>query len=264
MSRKVLFLSLFLIIAISCRAGNTAIPERDLSAGDILTTIALDNLNLPYVAGTLEVEPEQLVIKRDKTDCILFVEMCVASYLNEKSGNPSDSMFSAITQGLRYRNGIIDGYCSRLHYTSEWVQQGINNGIFTDMTESIGGVARTKEIFFMSQHPDSYAQLKNSRENIAKIQDIESVISQHYYFEIPKESVNAFSDGICNGDIILFMTTVAGLDVSHVGIAYWNDGELSFIHASSKAGKVIINPESLDSYLQSQKSVSGIRIIRLN
>ncbi len=257
---RFLILSSLLFLSIGCKAQNDQRKEINPASGDIITEIALDNLGLPYISGTLEEEPEHLIINTDKTDCILFVEMCVATLLSDRSGDP----FEASVQKLRYRNGIIDGYCSRLHYTSEWVQQGIENSIFTDRTESLGGISKTKLINYMSYHPDSYQQLKNDMNNVSKIMAIEAKISQYQYCEIPKNSVAAIANEIHNGDLIMFMTSVAGLDISHVGIAYWNKGKLTFIHASSKAGKVIINPEPLSTYLQNQKSISGIRIIQVN
>lgn len=49
-----------------------------------------------------------------------------------------------------------------------------------------------------------------------------------------------------------------GLDLAHVAIAYEQNGEMHFIHASYGAKKVIIEPKTLADY-----ATNGIRISRL-
>ena len=41
----------------------------------------------------------------------------------------------------------------------------------------------------------------------------------HYY--VPKQEIDKCSFRIKNGDILCFVTSIKGLDVTHVGIAYW-------------------------------------------
>ena len=55
---------------------------------------------------------EELVIRTDAVDCLTFVEYTLAQALG--------SSFTENLQKIRYRDGIIDGYPSRLHYTSDW------------------------------------------------------------------------------------------------------------------------------------------------
>ena len=78
----------------------------------------------------------------------------------------------------------------------------------------------------------------------------------HYY--VPKQEIEKCSSGIKNGDILCFVTSIKGLDVTHVGIAYWKDGQLTFIHASSSAKKVIIQASSLRDYAEGIKSCKGV------
>ena len=68
---------------------------------------------------------------------------------------------------------------------------------------------------------------------------------------------------IQEGDIICFNSTAKGLDIAHVGYAYWQEGRLTFIHASSVEMKVVINKKPLTEYISGIKSNNGIRVVRL-
>ena len=95
---------------------------------EVMLKAALLRQGTRYVAGTLEVEPEQLVVKLKETDCILYVESCLALALTAQSSDTSYAAFCDNIRKLRYRDGKIDGYPSRIHYTSEWILQAEKNG----------------------------------------------------------------------------------------------------------------------------------------
>ena len=67
-----------------------------------------------------------------------------------------------------------------------------------------------------------------------------------------------------DGDIIALTTSINGLDVSHMGLIAIVNGVPHLMHASMKAMKVIIDPLPLHKYLNNSKSLTGIRVIRLN
>ena len=238
--------------------------DRGLPMDELIVKVAKQFLGTPYVAGTLEQEPERLTVNLRETDCILFVEMCLALALTAKDEEPSFEAYLDRLAALRYRNGIVDGYTSRLHYTSEWIAQGADNGIFKEVTRDCGGSSLAQKFSFMSTHPSSYKQLSNAPANVAKIRSVEQDLQSHSYWYIPKASLSGCAKNICTGDIIAFTSTVAGLDIAHIGIAYREGDRLTFIHASTTAGKVIINPTPLTQYIGGVKSQSGVRVIRLN
>ncbi|MDL2257367.1 DUF1460 domain-containing protein [Bacteroidales bacterium OttesenSCG-928-I14] len=222
--------------------------------------IALSYLGTPYVAGTLEVnEEESLVVNLDEVDCTTLVEYCLARFLSIHSFND----FNKELELLRYREGQISGYSSRLHYICEWIKDNEKKGLLKDISREIGGQAYLPEVNFMSSHPDSYPALTNNSKEIERIREIETNINKRtdYYF-IPKKEISEKAQLIKDGDIIAFTTSIKGLDVQHIGIAYWQDKKLTFIHASSKAKKVIINPESLAEYANTQKTITGIMVAR--
>jgi hypothetical protein len=95
------------------------------------------------------------------------------------------------------------------------------------------------------------------------MQAVEREISaRSVYAMIPKAKINDCASHIKNGDIVCFVTNIEGLDVTHVGFAYWKDDVLGFIHASSVAKKVFIDPKSLQRYAENVKSTIGIMVVR--
>ncbi len=238
--------------------------DRDLPMDELIVKVAKQFLGTPYVAGSLEQEPERLTVNLRETDCILFVEMCLALALTAKDDNPSFDSYIDRLAALRYRDGVVDGYTSRLHYTSEWIAQGADNGFFKEVTKECGGSPLAQKFSFMSTHPSSYKQLSNSPANVAKIRSVEQDLQSRSYWYIPKASLPACSKNIHTGDIIAFTSTVGGLDIAHIGIAYREGDRLTFIHASTTANKVIINPTPLTQYIGGVKSQSGVRVIRIN
>lgn len=219
-------------------------------------------LGTPYVAGTLEQVPERLTINLHETDCILFAETCLALALTSGEADASFGKFAEILKRLRYRNGIIDGYSSRLHYTSEWIMQAEKNGFLREISRDLGHTPSGQEFFFMSTHPQSYRQLSGNPKEVEKIKKIEKQLSGYEYFYIPKAKVSQYLDKIKPGDIIGFNTSIAGLDMTHVGIVCSDNGRLTFIHASSSGKKVLIEPGDIPGYINKIKSNNGIRIIR--
>ena len=116
----------------------------------------------------------------------------------------------------------------------------------------------------MSTHPASYKQLKDNSANVAKIHAIEQNLENRDYFYIPKADLPACTKNIRTGDIIAFTSTVSGLDIAHIGFALWQGDTLTFLHSSTSANKVIINPTPLTQYINGVRSQSGLRVIRLN
>lgn len=239
-------------------------PYKEEPAGELIVRCAKQFLGTEYVAGTLETEPEQLTINMDKTDCILFVEMCLAMVQTVKGDEATFENFCRNTQALRYRGGEVDGYASRNHYTSGWILQGEKNGIFKEVTKYLGGSPLDQKFSFMSTHPDSYKQLADNPGAIVGILKVEKELEGHNYWYLPQSHISDLAKGIKEGDIICFVTPVGGLDIGHVAIACEKNGEMHFIHASTKAMKVVIDSQTISDYIQTHKSTNGARVVRLN
>ncbi len=241
--------------------------NRQKSVPELMIIVAKQMLGTEYVAGTLEKVPEQLVVSLTQTDCILFVESCLAMALNAKKGIFHPDSLCATIQSLRYRDGKVDGYASRIHYTSEWIRQGEARGIFREITDVLSGDNLSGQRFsYMSEHSDAYRQLKGNPAEVARIAQMEASLNQHTdYFVIPKEAVSKMEHLLKDGDILGFNSTVKGLDIAHVALVYHKEnGQVGFIHASQADGKVVIDEKSIADYVNSRKSNNGIRIVRVN
>ena len=238
-------------------------PMRAMRSDSLLVEAARLMLGTPYVAGTLEGAPEQLTVALCRSDCILLVEACAALVSTVKGEDCSFEAFVGNLRSMRYRNGVVDGYPSRLHYTSEWALQAGRLGILEEVTASLGGIPLKQDFSFMSTHPGSYPALKNDPGAVSAIREAERALARNTYYYIPKSKLSPLQSRIRHGDIICFTSSVTGLDIAHLGIAVRENGKLKFIHASSVAGKVVVEPSAPAGYLASKKGMSGLRVLRM-
>ena len=212
----------------------------------------------PYVAGTLDEQPgERLRIYLTRTDCIIFVETCQALARTAAQGGDFRTFANEIRQS-RYRDGRIEAYADRLHYTTEWGMQGEARGVLKDVTQELGGVKLDHPINYMSSHPGSYPLM----DDIDAIREAEAGINAKPRYYIPKNRLGDALKGIRSGDIICLVTSVEGLDISHVMMAVVEDGAVRLLHASTGPMKVVIDPRTLPEYLAARSSVTGIQVLR--
>ena len=232
-----------------------------LDAGTLRTKIGKLFLGSTYVGGTLEVnEQEMLVVNFKQQDCTTFIEYVMAfSYCIENQQYKTYNYFKALTK-IRYRNGVIDGYLSRLHYFSDWIKDNQSKGMVRDISKSLGGVQRQKTINFMSNHLDIYKAIKSEQE-ILTLKQIEFDLNNQVFYFIPQDSIKAIELLIPNGSIIALTTSISGLDIVHVGLAYKKDEKIYLMHASSDFKSVTISQKPLHDYILGNKSQDGIMVI---
>ena len=216
----------------------------------------------PYVAHTLEREEEQLIINLRGLDCTTYAENCLALVNTVKSDNPSLERFADDLRRVRYRDGQIDGYPSRLHYFSDWIHENEKKGLVKNVSKEIANRPYTKTVNFMSTHPESYRQLKNSSELVEKIAEKEQEISEREMYYIPVEEIAEVEHLLREGDIAGITTGIEGLDISHVVLLVRKNGRIYPMHASTAAEKVVIDDVTLEDYLQNSKSATGVMVAR--
>ena len=79
---------------------------------------ALQFIGRPYVAHTLEKDgDERLVVNTRQLDCTTLVETVTALTLCACSGEQTFAAFRKRLQRMRYHDGVIDRYPSRIHYS---------------------------------------------------------------------------------------------------------------------------------------------------
>lgn len=236
------------------------------SANELVTFYAYELLDRPYVAHTLEGETEMLTINIDELDCTTFVETLYALARTTMSERYSWRDFANNLENVRYREGRIDGYASRLHYISEWAVDNTSRGNIEEITKDVPGARELiKTINFMSTHRDSYPALKDD-ETFNTIKKYEDGYRNHKTFYLKKEHLNG--KAICNtvqeGDFVGLVCKTPGLDISHMGMVMKNEkGELVVIDASMTGGKVMKEPKSIVEYLRPKKGVIGVRFFRI-
>lgn len=235
-------------------------------AGDIsvlIKSVGESFIGTPYEAGTLDINlTENLIIKLSGLDCVTFVENSLSLSRLVKRRKLTVEDFKEELKFIRYRNGKLDGYLSRLHYFTDWIYDNEQKGVVKDITKEIGGKILNKNINFMSTHTDSYKVLKKNPDLVDELKIIEEEISQRENYYVPITKVEDKYDLLNDGDIIATVTSIDGLDVTHTGFVYKSAGETKFLHASLKNKEVIITSGELSSYLQSIKKCTGIIIAR--
>jgi hypothetical protein len=251
----------FLLFPKICESQVSKLSSQRLN--DCIIENATYFLNTPYKSGTLDNETkEELVCINDQFDCVTFVEyiLALSIYQLNFDNNKTTNFESALTK-IRYRDGKINGYGSRLHYFTEWIEQQKDYGILIDVTPELGGLSYQKTINFMSSNKNKYPSLKNP-DDLNKILKSEQLISTLNRFYIPKNKVKEIIKEIQSGDIIAITTTINGLDISHTGFAIKVDGVIHLLHASETEKKVVISKNNLHHYLSDNNKQSGIIILR--
>jgi len=218
-----------------------------------------------YAAHTLEVnDEEKLVINLSGLDCNTFVDNVLAISRCIKQGKNSFENFKDELALIRYRDGKIDQYPSRLHYFSDWIYNNEEKGILKNITKVIGGENFEMNLNFMSSHPEYYKHLKANPEFIPIITEQEKEINKREHFFIPKEKIEEIEQEIESGDLLAFTSTIKGLDVNHVGIAVRMDDErIHILHAPNVGYKVQISELPLAEYVNNIEKDSGVIVVRV-
>ncbi|PKL86035.1 MAG: DUF1460 domain-containing protein [Ignavibacteriae bacterium HGW-Ignavibacteriae-1] len=237
--------------------------QTDIPINELMFKIANHFIGTPYVGNTLEGGDGELCrINFEGLDCVTFYELVLCLARSFKQGNYDiNSLVNEVTF-VRYRGGILDGYESRLHYTSDWIHDNVNKNVVTDITKSLGGLKFEPKVGFMSSNPDKYAALKNNPKLVKIIKKFEDEINSRKHYFIPKDKVNLIENELQNSDIICIVTSIKGLDYSHTGIiSKAENGDAHLFHASTNQKKVIIDAP-ISEYLKKSKSATGITIVR--
>ncbi len=242
-----------------------------LPLGEAMAALGRSFVGTAYVPHTLEADgPESLVINFTGLDCVTFVENVFA--LTRFARTPgaagllddrleAQHRYEDLLQELRYRDGTLDGYASRLHYFTDWVKDNEARGLVVDMSRELGGVRDDEPIDFMTTHADAYRQLADPG-NTANVRAAEERLSSEGRYFVPGGRIAAASPGIRNGDVIAATSTVAGLDVAHTGLALWVDGELHMLHAPLVGEAVQISDVSLAERILRIGGQDGIIVAR--
>ncbi len=232
--------------------------------GYIIAEMGKSFIGTNYTAHTLEKgKTESLVVDFNGLDCTTFLETSLTLARCIKERRTTFDNYQVELKRIRYRNGIINQYPSRLHYFSDWIYDNIKKGIVENISQKLGGKPIKFNVYYMSKNPASYVQLNDNPSFIPDIEKQEKEINSREYYYIPKEKILQAEKEIQSGDLIAFTTDAKGLDISHVGIAIkMDDGIVHLMHAPNVGFKVQISPMSLADYIAKVKKDTGIIVLR--
>lgn len=230
--------------------------------GEVMVAVGERFKGRPYAAGLLD-EPaeEQLICSLSGFDCVTFVETTLAMARAIRQQDYAYDTFARNVRDTRYRGGEMGGYCSRMHYFTEWVADNAARGTVRDVTQEVGGVPLDKTLDFMTTHRESYPRFAEDDSVYQCIRDMEAGLAGMELYYVPKDRIRSVYGRLRAGDIIATATNIAGLDVTHTGLVYDNgDGTRGFLHASTSGG-VKLSPD-LQAYMQNVRQQIGIIVAR--
>ncbi|MGE5479359.1 MAG: N-acetylmuramoyl-L-alanine amidase-like domain-containing protein [Chloroflexota bacterium] len=233
-----------------------------LDVHQIISKFASELIGTPYVGGTLEVIPEACTVDLTGLDCVTLFETSLdaARCFRRQAWSFKDLL--AEVEFTRYRGGVQRGYASRLHYTSDWIAEGIVKGVVADRTKSLGGKPFRVSVGFMSENYKLYKQLAGGEDALRReIESAENRLNGMDLYYIPTSKISKIEDKLHSGDIIAIRTSKKGLDYSHTGLVYRDEsGGARFLHASSKKKQVTLDV-GLAEYVAGTKSNLGITVL---
>jgi hypothetical protein len=238
-----------------------------LPQGSAMARIAERFIGVDYIPATLEVPgPERLVINLRAFDCVTLVENVIAlAWFVRRDGaavladpGAARRRYEGYLTTLRYRDGVIAGYPSRLHYFSEWLADNARRGNLTVVSDQFGNRVDAEPIGFMSAHPGSYRQMADPGVPEA-IRATEARLNAGGGRRmVPEEEIAAIAGQVQDGDVIAATSTLPGLDIAHTGIAVWHQGKLHLLHAPLVGKSVELSAQPLADRIISIKAQDGI------
>jgi hypothetical protein len=235
---------------------------RNKPIGEVIVELGLSFVGTPYVAHTLEVSgDERLVVNLSAFDCTTFMENMLVLARCIKRGTTSFTGFKHELQFVRYRGGVIDGYPSRLHYFTDWLDNNCEKGVLRDIGKDLGGEKVRRGINFMTTHTSAYRQLASPR-FVERVKTAEERLSEVERYYVPKEKVPSAESALQSGDIVGITTSMEGLDVSHTGLVIRQEETVKFLHAPLSGGAVEVSKHSFAEYLAERETQTGIVVGR--
>lgn len=222
---------------------------------------------VPYVGKTLEKnKDEHLVVNLRQLDCTTYVETVLALSRCMAQDRATFANYCAQLRIIRYAGGEVS-YPTRKHYFTYWIQQSALQGLVKDVQSPNPPfkAVQTVKADYMTNHLSQYPMLTGQPEWVGKIKAMEKAVTGLRVRYIPKSALNnskLLRQTVHDGDILGLVTTKAGLEISHVGIAVWHNDGLHLLNASSLQHKVVEDGDLLKTYLGKRKTEKGIRVAR--
>lgn len=220
--------------------------HRDTPAAFVqrVSTASALMLGTPYIANTLiggPHLPEQLVVRFDGVDCYTFIDLVRAFALSDDREG-----FIAALEKTRYHDGRV-AYLDRRHFLTDWVALAPQNA--RDITRDLSSRALVTR------------KMLNQRAGGGVYIEGLDIRPRDIAYLPPGSLTPDVAAKIHTGDVIGIYTALAGLDVTHTGLAIWRDGTLWFRNASSLKANMKVIDIPLADYV---KNKPGFLVLRMN
>jgi len=230
--------------------------------GDLIVRVGQKKLAVPYENKVTPAAPEVLRVTLKTLQCMSFVESSLSVSRCVWQATPDAACFLREITSLRYRDGRIDGYASRLHYFEEWLADNARRGHLSLLTQGLGGTAKQQVTDYMSTHAPLYPALAVA-DDLAAIRAVEKRLSGETYWIMPRDKVAAIEPQLQSGDVLAFLGNEPGLLVAHTGLVLKDAGKVHILHASSSPHKkVMITAGDIAEYLHRQANRTGLMVAR--
>jgi hypothetical protein len=216
-------------------------PERMIAISDLFLGTPYGRTNI----GALEKRdasgniiqpaiPEVYVINLGTMDCVTFPEYVLAlAYSNGVED------FIHHLRHIKYYEGTVD-YTTRNHYMIHWTRWNEKQGYVKNITSSI-----SEKLVHIQRDLTILEGLGHFQERFAYI---------------PMDDIASCIPKLQDGDLIYLVSSRDDLDVQHVVMAHWIEGQLHIRHAKSR-NQVLDDLRLLD-YLANRSDVPGIIVVR--
>jgi hypothetical protein len=238
--------------------GQCAIRVGELARGSPYLPYTLD----AYLKAGGSPAREPLTLSLTHFDCVTLVEACLGVARASRGDSPTWERLGEEVERMRYRDGDRRGYASRLHYFSEWIQDGERRSLVRDLGADLGGVEDARPLRFMSAHRARYPALADAGV-FQEIQQTERQLDGKPRRVVPTKRIPQLVSRIETGDVLAFATEIPGLDVTHTAFAHrGEDGVLRVLHAPLSGGVVEVTRTTLPEYVAAIKGSTGVLVAR--
>jgi hypothetical protein len=234
----------------------------DESFGALIVRVAEAALGRPYADPPATDGAEVVNLNVDAFECVSFVESSLAMARCIWQNTPTATCFSKEIVAIRYRDGRIDGFPSRLHYFEDWLGDNARRGHMTLMANQLGGEPMMRHTAYMTDHAGLFPALRDA-DVFRRILAMEHHLSAQPQVIVMREMVGAIEPRLLDGDIIAVTTRRSNILVRHAGLVQLGpDRTVHLLHASSAHHKVTRTKESLAEYINRRPEREGIMVAR--
>lgn len=238
-------------------------PRPNETFGDLIARAGRVQLGRPYLVTAETGGPEALQVLLTSLNCVSLVEATLALARCIWLKTPNENCFMQEMQLTRYRQGLINGYASRLHYFPDWLNDNGERGRLRQISADLGGTSSRYDFFYMTKNVRHFPAM-TEKSVFNDIQAIEKSLSLKTYFVLGKDKVKPLLSQMQNGDLVAIASSkLPGNFISHVGLIDRSIKNIPrLLHASSHHKRVVLTVVDIAGYLNSRPERLGLMVSR--